>query len=191
VNGFVYRRLLEEDMDQLRALHAALFPLSYTDQFYSELSRNYCTSLVVVSARTPSLLLGFATARCEVHHSLCGGSSLTAYLMTIGVRQDMQRHGLGGELLERIMVLLFEQGAQSLSLHVLASNRTAVGFYRSHGFTVLERLRGHYLIEELLYDALLMQIDNPQIVDSHRNSDASLLLSVGKYLSSVWRFFVG
>jgi ribosomal protein S18 acetylase RimI-like enzyme len=81
--------------------------------------------------------------------------------MTIGVQQDAQRGGIGGELLRRITRVLFEDGAQSLSLHVLASNRAATRFYRSQGFSAKDRLRGHYLIDGHAHDGLLMRLDNP------------------------------
>ena len=77
--------------------------------------------------------------------------------MTFGVDPARRRRGLGSELLLRLQLVLRAQQYTRVSLHVQLVNEAAVTFYKKCGFSVVERLPQHYLIDGKHYDALYMR----------------------------------
>lgn len=71
--------------------------------------------------------------RCEVQAD--GHGEIEA----IGVLPRVRGTGLGRWLLRRSEALLAERGATPVSLHVVESNRAALGLYRSEGYVEAER----------------------------------------------------
>ena len=107
-------------------------------------------ALVIVSAAadaTPSALLGFTVA------SLLPPQ---AELETIAVTPASQRRGLGRQLFFALAGELAEEGARDLALEVRASNRAALGFYRSLGFSETGRRPRYYT--DPVEDAVLMSL---------------------------------
>ena len=75
-------------------------------------------------------------------------------LLTLAVRPDCRRQGVG----RRLMTFLFQKAregkAHQVFLEVRPSNRKALALYHSLGFTVVYRRPGYYLPEG--EDALVM-----------------------------------
>ena len=77
-----------------------------------------------------------------------------AHVMTLAVREDMRRRGLGTRLLLELMTASAGMGARFLTLEVRESNRAAIGLYGSLGFRVTGERRHYYL--DNMENALIM-----------------------------------
>jgi ribosomal protein S18 acetylase RimI-like enzyme len=77
------------------------------------------------------------------------------YVMTLGVIDEMRSKGLARRLLDQIFQFsAADLRIQMISLHVVAYNKRAIGFYRKNGFALLERLEEHYHIMGQEYSGL-------------------------------------
>ena len=79
-----------------------------------------------------------------------------AELETIGVAREAQRGGVAGRLFSTLAEKLRRMQVEELLLEVRASNRPALGFYRSLGFEETGRRPGYYV--EPFEDAVLMRL---------------------------------
>lgn len=94
-------------------------------------------------------IAGFAIAGTQRN-----AGQLRGRLITIDVRNDHRRRGVGSALLEAIEDRLRELGAKSVMLEVAVDNATAQSFYARHGFARTGRIPGYYLGR---IDALVME----------------------------------
>ena len=74
-------------------------------------------------------------------------------IITIDVREDARRSGLGGQLLAAAEEELRKSGCGYVSLETAIDNLPALKFYKKHGYTGLKILPRYYLNS---IDALLM-----------------------------------
>ncbi len=64
-------------------------------------------------------------------------------LFIISVKLDYQRKGLGSRLLKKIEELASARG-NVLVLHVRVNNNKAIGFYKKHGFSIIQEVADLY-----------------------------------------------
>ena len=81
-----------------------------------------------------------------------------AHLISIAVREEYRRRGIGELLLISIIDLAIELDVRLVTLEVRASNITALGLYRKFGF-IQVGLRGGYYTDNN-EDAALMTLEN-------------------------------
>jgi [ribosomal protein S18]-alanine N-acetyltransferase len=82
-----------------------------------------------------------------------------AWINTLGVRRDRQRHGLGGELLGWVLDRARAEQASQVLLEVAADNGPAQRLYDTHGFDVIGVRRRYYQPSDV--DALVMRRNKP------------------------------
>ena len=83
-----------------------------------------------------------------------------AEILTLGVRPEARRRGLGGRLVQSASNRALEQGATRLFLEVAEDNAAARALYAGLGFAVAGRRRGYYpRAEGSAVDALLLVLD--------------------------------
>lgn len=80
-----------------------------------------------------------------------------AEILTLAVRPDARRAGLGGRLVGRGAVLAAQAGAARLFLEVAEDNAAARALYDRAGFRLLGRRRGYY--DGGRTDALVLGLD--------------------------------
>jgi ribosomal-protein-alanine N-acetyltransferase len=78
-----------------------------------------------------------------------------AWLQTLAVRRDRQRHGTGRLLLEHVLAEADRRGPTAVGLEVRADNEAAQALYRGYGFAQIGRRRGYYQPSNV--DAVIMQ----------------------------------
>eukprot|EP01126_Amoeba_proteus_P002390 TRINITY_DN1073_c0_g1_i9.p1 TRINITY_DN1073_c0_g1~~TRINITY_DN1073_c0_g1_i9.p1 ORF type:complete len:148 (-),score=23.02 TRINITY_DN1073_c0_g1_i9:755-1198(-) len=91
--------------------------------------------------------------------------------MTICVDKQRRKQGLGGELLKKILFILYRQGCRQVSLHVKADNSKAIDFYKNRGFVIHKLLRNFYNLESTTNDAYEMVIHFRPSVEFHDEED--------------------
>ena len=67
-----------------------------------------------------------------------------AEIVTLAVRPEARRHGLGGRLLDRALIRARDQGAARLFLEVAHDNDGALALYASRGFEQAGRRPAYY-----------------------------------------------
>jgi ribosomal protein S18 acetylase RimI-like enzyme len=75
----------------------------------------------------------------ELHRTRRSGT-----IVTLDVREGFRRRGYATALLKRAEGILSEYGAEAYDLQVDVGNRTAIAFYRKHGFRTVRTLRHYY-----------------------------------------------
>lgn len=67
-----------------------------------------------------------------------------AEIITIGVRENFRRHGVGGKLLDQTLATLKTSAVTQIFLHVRLSNKAAQHLYESRGFKQLGLRKRYY-----------------------------------------------
>src|SRR5262245_38105810 len=67
-----------------------------------------------------------------------------ATLVTIDIREERRRNGYGTQLLDHSEHILREASISRYELQVDTENASAVGFYRKHGFAIVNTLKRYY-----------------------------------------------
>jgi [ribosomal protein S18]-alanine N-acetyltransferase len=68
----------------------------------------------------------------------------TATIVTLDVCEDKRRNGYGSQLLKRSEEMLIDYGVEAYDLQVDVTNRSAITFYKKHGFRMVRTLKNYY-----------------------------------------------
>jgi ribosomal-protein-alanine N-acetyltransferase len=136
----------------LEALHAAVFPPRgerawSADEFATLLGMEGVFGTIAVSAGSDPEALGFVLAR-----ALMG----EAEVLTIATRPDRRRRGVGGGLLDAVLVECGRREAGVLFLEVAEDNGPARSLYGGRGFILQGRRKGYYRRAGERVDALVL-----------------------------------
>ncbi|MHA2426714.1 MAG: ribosomal protein S18-alanine N-acetyltransferase [Candidatus Hermodarchaeia archaeon] len=96
-------------------------------------------------------LLGYIIG--ETEHRF---ESLVGHLLSLAVRQEKRRKGIGHQLIEALIEIFKKQGCRELVLEVRVSNYSAKMFYQKQGFREIRRSSKYYDNGE---DALIMELN--------------------------------
>jgi ribosomal-protein-alanine N-acetyltransferase len=77
-----------------------------------------------------------------------------AHIMTVAVRGEQRRRGIGELMLKAAIDLALSCGAFAITLEVRGSNSEAISLYRKHGFTERGLRKNYY--DETHEDAVIM-----------------------------------
>ncbi|MCB9689486.1 MAG: GNAT family N-acetyltransferase [Alphaproteobacteria bacterium] len=136
----VFRPLMEEDMDAVRAMSTEATVVWGTLQipwsnlpFYVERHQGTPPGHTIVGMEVDGVLAGMGGLHPTKHEGV------VVLGMTIDVR--WQGRGLGGRMLDHVLALGREAGARRVELGVYADNTRAVALYASRGFVAEGTLR--------------------------------------------------
>jgi ribosomal-protein-alanine N-acetyltransferase len=99
----------------------------------------------------------YLTARHDGILAAYGGTLLIldeAHIMTLAVKDDYRRRGLGARLLLELIDASQEMGARFFTLEVRKSNREAIELYARFGFQIMGERKNYYL--DNMENALIM-----------------------------------
>eukprot|EP00741_Cyanophora_paradoxa_P007126 tig00001093_g6897.t1 len=130
--------ITEKNMEQLKVLNVAVFPVRYNDKFYTDLLANpRFTKLVYYN----DILVGAYCCRVEPRSS--GGSRL--YIMTFGVLAPYRRLGVGALMLDKLLKMAAKDAQiEDVYLHVQTNNSDAINFYKKYGFSIIDEVKNYY-----------------------------------------------
>lgn len=141
--GLTIRCMQEEDLPEVMELERRAFSSPWTEEMYRrEIEKREGCYLV---ARWREELAGYGGALLILDE---------AHIMTLAVREDMRRRGIGARLLLELVRRTEKMGARFLTLEVRKSNRPAIELYTRFGFQVMGERRQYYL--DNLENALIM-----------------------------------
>lgn len=86
-------------------------------------------ALTVVAESEDKEIAGFCIAHVERSRG-----RLSAYIVTLDVDPKERRHGLAGQMMERIELQARDAGCDAMVLHVSVENDGAIAFYESKGY---------------------------------------------------------
>lgn len=123
---------------QAADIHAALFARPWTDGEIGDLIAH--DNVLGFAALEPpgrgGAIVGFILAR---------HAASEAEILTIAVRPDWQRHGVGRRLLDQLLALVHHERIEALFLEVDESNAAALALYGKVGFRVVGERPDYYL----------------------------------------------
>lgn len=90
----------------------------------------HLTNQNVLVAKNSSELLGFIA----YSHPTSMLSHRRQWTLSIGIAKKVQRKGVGKKLIKALVAKAAETDIQKISLHVMATNQTALAFYQELGF---------------------------------------------------------
>lgn len=137
------RTAVIEDAGLLAALHAAAFAKPWSETELAELLKNPAAFALVVDG---GFVLAWAIAD-------------EAEILTLAVRPEARRRGVGAALVEAAATLAHARGARMLHLEVAADNHAARGLYGKLGFAQQGVRPGYY--DRGAVDALVLRRDLP------------------------------
>lgn len=154
-----------ENLHELRAINAALFPMTYPASYYRSVLETGSIARLVYwrgtlaatlscrlqspqgAAGVSSLLPRASEPHCAAAKSANGGCTpLECYIMTLGVLAPYRRLGIGSAMLAHICAhyAAADPRPAALVLHVHTANNAALRFYHAHGFSIAMTLPEYY-----------------------------------------------
>ncbi len=135
-----------EDLDEVMDIEETSFPTPWTwgifmREFELEFSHRYVFEL---GGGVAGYII-FWLIEGEVH------------IMSIAVRRDARRLGIGSEILKRSLAAAKDLGGKYVFLEVRENNRAGIGLYAKMGFRVVYKRAGYYT--DTKEDALIMVRD--------------------------------
>jgi N-alpha-acetyltransferase 50 len=135
-----FGELTQKNVEQLRKLNLAVFPVKYSDKFYTDLSSNP-VQLYTHLAYFTDIMVGAICCRVESQD----GAAFKVYIMTIGVLAPYRRLGIGKQLLQKVLeACSLQPDCVEIYLHVQVGNDSAVDFYKGFGFEVGSIVKDYY-----------------------------------------------
>jgi ribosomal-protein-alanine N-acetyltransferase len=127
-----FRLMAEGDLAAVLDVERAAYPIPWTEgNFRDCLRAGYCCWVLEMESRI-------------VGHGVLSVAVGEAHLLNLCIHPQWQGRGLGRRLLERMLRLAREHGADTAFLEVRASNQVAQRLYESAGFNEIGQRRGYY-----------------------------------------------
>ncbi|KAJ4460878.1 putative acetyltransferase; GNAT family protein [Paratrimastix pyriformis] len=124
----------EKNIEQLRKLNIACFPVRYGEQFYRDVVKR--DPKLTILAYYADNLIGAIGCRVEENK---------LYIMTLCVLKPYRRMHIGRILLEKMLeVAAADESLTEMYLNVQTSNECAMAFYSQFGFEKDAEIRNYY-----------------------------------------------
>jgi [ribosomal protein S18]-alanine N-acetyltransferase len=120
---------------ELADLHRGLFDKPWDAAAFNSLLTHPGSTAFLARLGSPVEMVGFVVGQLAADE---------AEILTLGVRSDRQRHGIGRRLVEALARAAKKAEARRLFLEVGTGNAAALGLYKSLGFQEVGRRVGYY-----------------------------------------------
>jgi len=158
-----FRPVEPRDHDILKSLHNDLFPVKYSDNFFTEAVQGrgikggkLFTSIAVLNNNEGEEVVGFimcqfiASSSCDDAADLFDAGSEPGevlYILTLGLSRSHRRCGLGSALLQMCVEHAnVNRFCGAVYLHVIGYNLPAQRFYEKNGFIFVQEIPDFYRI---------------------------------------------
>mmetsp|Transcript_34141 Transcript_34141/g.61319 ORF Transcript_34141/g.61319 Transcript_34141/m.61319 type:complete len:168 (+) Transcript_34141:36-539(+) len=144
-----YGMINADNVEQLKKINQACFPVSYNDSFYEDMAKKQDENLCKF-AYWNGFAVGAICTRVEPIPDCPGRSRI--YIMTLGVLAAYRNHGIGRKLVTSVLDYFESQKdgtlfntVDEIMLHVQTSNEDAMTFYgEKFGFEKGELVENYY-----------------------------------------------
>ena len=145
------------EIAEIRTLHSEWFPVDYPDDFFQSLTD--CPDVVSVVAEIDSRIVGMATVAIRRperrYNPACdlGLGDSVAYILTLGVIDELRRRGVASKLLEETEAVIKKKDPDCsvVFLHVIEYNHAAMWMYEKRGFRWFKTEPSFYKLGEQWY----------------------------------------
>lgn len=150
-SSYIIREARLEDLDQVIAINMEALPEHYPRVFWEEHVKRWNKAFLV--AEVNGLIVGYIMCRVEWGWGFTKNKLLRkGHVISIAVRKEFRRKGIGKALMEKAMKALKEEyGAEEVYLEVRVSNKPAINLYEKLGFKIVKRVVAYYLDGEDAY----------------------------------------
>ena len=124
-----------DNAGELADLHRGLFDKPWDVAAFQGLLSHPGSTAFMARLGSPVEMVGFVVGQLAADE---------AEILSLGVRADRQRHGIGRKLVEALARAVKKAEARRLFLEVGAGNVPALGLYKSMGFEEVGRRKGYY-----------------------------------------------
>eukprot|EP00891_Asterochloris_glomerata_P009875 jgi/Astpho2/9875/fgenesh1_pm.00152_%23_1_t len=133
-----YDGVRDKNLEQLKTLSRAIFPVRYQDKVYQEIINAKEFSRL---AYHNDVLVGAIGCRLEASEE----GSKRLYIILLGVLAPYRGMLTGTRLLEKSLHECSKDSSiKEVYLHVQSNNEDAVQFYKRNGFAVGDTIKGYY-----------------------------------------------
>ena len=158
-----------EEIDEIKKLHAEWFPVVYNEDFFGSLTDRAGKVLTVLGI-LDGIVIGMiivAIRRKEKQYNFAeelipalgfdSEAENTAYILTIGVVDELRRRGIGRVMLREGVrrVAEVDRSCLVIYLHVISYNQSAIELYKSERFTEFDWYESFYFFNGQSYDGIL------------------------------------
>ena len=146
------RDMILEDLPQVMEIENLCFlhPYKEKDLIY-EMTENPVSNVWVIEYSNASLGLKQIVGFVDYWVTFDSGT-----ICQIAVHPDIQRSGVGSELMNEVKKDAFAKKVKTITLEVRESNEKAINFYKKHGFKISHKKEGYYSNGE---DAIYMILE--------------------------------
>ena len=139
------------DLDQVISINMEALPEHYPRAFWEEHVKRWNKAFLV--AEVDGWIVGYIMCRVEWGWGFTKNKILKkGHVISIAVRKEYRRRGIGKKLMEEAMKALKEvYGAEEVYLEVRVSNKPAISLYEKLGFKIVKRVAAYYLDGEDAY----------------------------------------
>lgn len=139
-----YRRMTEADVESVLNIEFAAFSHPWTRGIFLDcIQSGYECWLMFLGGQ-------------QVGHGVLSAAGDECHLLNLTVKPESQSNGLGGKLLEHLLLQGKQRGAETAFLEVRESNHSAIRLYERIGFNEVGRRRDYYPAVGGREDALVM-----------------------------------
>ena len=135
------RDLRPTDLAQVAVLVANTFNRNYDPSFYLSIYDSWKSGFLI--AEDEKGIIGVSMAAISAPKE--------ARILLMAVRSEYRNRGIGRLLLAEFISRCFRADIKIVSLEVRVSNKKAIRFYRSHGFSIISILPSYYEDDEAGY----------------------------------------
>jgi len=208
-----YRELNYGDMEEIKCLHKEWFPLDYSDEYFEHIlnpekrRKNYITLAATYPYNNEELILGAVITEInnknefttQVSESIIQNLEIPfledinffrqdfecAYIMIIGIVDEMRRLKLGTKILNRIIDTYLEKtSCICIYLHVISHNQSAINFYVKNNFILAGNFKNYYKIQNEYYDSnVYVKCFSKTERDKNKNMVMKIIDTVSQALS--------
>ena len=146
------RKVQSRDLPEIMMINRKSFVLPYTSTVFREFYKEHRYAFLV--AEMDGAVAGYAMSRILKKLNFRGfGVKKIGHIMSIAVHPDFRRRGIGRDLLNTTIDILWGKEANEIRLEVRVGNQLAKDIYSRFGFLEDRILQGYYSDGE---DAMLM-----------------------------------
>lgn len=141
------RWLIRRDMDEVLAIENGSFDYPWTEEeFLCCLRQRNCIGTVAETRGAGATVQGFMIYELHKH---------ALRLLNFAVLPESRRHGVGSQMVQRLVDKLEQQRRTEISIEVRETNVPAQLFFSRRGFRAISVLKNHY--DDTREDAYLMR----------------------------------
>ncbi|MCU7937267.1 MAG: ribosomal protein S18-alanine N-acetyltransferase [Candidatus Thiodiazotropha sp. (ex Dulcina madagascariensis)] len=138
----------QTDLPQVVALEELVYPFPWTAGIFQDCLRvGYCCWVLTLERQ----VIGYGVMSVVIDES---------HILNLCIHPDWQRKGLGNKMVQRLLKIARQHGAETVFLEVRIGNRAALRLYEKLGFVQIGRRRNYYpAADNKREDALVMSLE--------------------------------